>query len=102
MIIGRKAKAHYLYSQKTKISIKYAMNKIRESVIYPYVQSLYLYGSCARKEQTCDSDVDLFLVLSPSIDKELYFEDMLVLRSKVTPTDSSLPEVDLQIEIGDK
>ena len=35
MIIGKKAKAHHLYSQKTKISIKYAMNKIKESVIYP-------------------------------------------------------------------
>lgn len=65
------------------------------------MQNLYLYGSCARNEQDYDSDVDLLLELSPKIDKKLYFEDMLILKSKVVPVDDLLPEVDLKIEIGD-
>lgn len=102
MIVGKKTKAYHVYSQKSMIAIKYAIKKIKQSRISPYVQGLYLYGSCARKEQNYNSDVDLFLVLSSSIDAELYRDDILILKSEVTPMDSSLPEVDLQIEIGDK
>lgn len=102
MIVGKKSKAHHIYQQKSTLSIKYAIDKIKKSRLSPYVKSLYLYGSCSRKEQSYDSDVDLFLVLSPLINKELYHDDILILKSEVTPVDNSLPEVDLHIEIGDK
>lgn len=101
MIVGKKSMAYSVYAKRSKVSIEYALDKIRKSRIAPYVQDLYLYGSCARKEQDYDSDVDLFLVLSSDIDEAIYHEDLLLLKSNVSPTDSSLPEVDLHIEIGD-
>ena len=101
MIVGKRTKAHKIYAQKSMASIKYAINVIKSSRIAPYIHGLYLYGSCARKEQNYDSDVDLFLVLSPELDRKYYGDDILILKSKVTPPDTSLPEVDLKIEIGD-
>lgn len=101
MIVGKKSMAYSVYAKRSKVSIEYALDKIRKSRITPYVQDLYLYGSCARKEQDYDSDVDLFLVFSSDIDEAIYHEDLLLLNSNVSPTDSSLPEVDLHIEIGD-
>lgn len=101
MIVAKKGKALDIYKQKSLLSIDYAITQIKQSKLVPFVQNLYLYGSCARNEQDYDSDVDLLLELSPKIDKKLYFEDMLILKSKVVPVDDLLPEVDLKIEIGD-
>lgn len=101
MIVAKKGKALDIYKQKSLLSIEYAITQIKQSKLAPFVQNLYLYGSCARNEQDYDSDVDLLLELSPKIDKKLYFEDMLILKSKVVPVDDLLPEVDLKIEIGD-
>lgn len=102
MIVAKKGKALDIYKQKSLLSIEYAITQIKQSKLAPFVQNLYLYGSCARNEQDYDSDVDLLLELSPNIDKKLHFEDMLMLKSKVVPVDDLLPEVDLKIEIGDK
>lgn len=102
MIVAKKGKALDIYKQKSLLSIEYAITQIKQSKLAPFVQNLYLYGSCARNEQDYDSDVDLLLELSPKIDKKLHFEDMLMLKSKVVPVDDLLPEVDLKIEIGDK
>lgn len=100
MIVGRKTRTLNMYARNSDLSIRYAVEKIKQSPIAPYVENLYLYGSCARKTQNYNSDVDLFLVLSESIDRDMYYDDMLMLKSKVSPTDTTLPEVDLKIEIG--
>ena len=63
MIVGRKEKALGVYKKRSLISINYAIAQIKQSKIAPFVQDLYLYGSCARNEQDYDSDVDLLLEL---------------------------------------
>ena len=40
--------------------------QIKKSSLFPYVTGIWLFGSCARGEQTYDSDVDLFMELALS------------------------------------
>ena len=100
MIVGRKEKALGVYKKRSLISINYAIAQIKQSKIAPFVQVLYLYGSCARNEQDYDSDVDLLLELSDDIDLDKYRSDLLILRSKIISTSDDIPEADLRIEIG--
>ena len=102
MIVGRKEKALGVYKKRSLISINYAIAQIKQSKIAPFVQDLYLYGSCARNEQDYDSDVDLLLELSIDIDLDKYRDNLLILRSKIIPISDDMPEIDLRIEIGDK
>ena len=53
-------------SQRQRTAAEYALKVIQSSCIKPYIQSIYLYGSCARGEEKYSSDVDLFLELSES------------------------------------
>lgn len=100
MIVGRKEKALGVYKKRSLMSINYAITQIKQSKIAPFVQNLYLYGSCARNEQDYDSDVDLLLELSDDIDLDKYRSDLLILRSKIISTSDDIPEADLRIEIG--
>ena len=62
-------------SQRQRTAAEYALKVIQSSCIKPYIQSIYLYGSCARGEEKYSSDVDLFLELSESFPagiKEIY------------------------------
>lgn len=90
-----------VYQLRSKKSISYAINIIKNSPIAPYVQALYLYGSCARGEQTYKSDVDLFMVLSPDFDSLKYKNDVILLKSVISPTNLEMAEVDLKVVIGD-
>lgn len=87
--------------QRSNLSIKHAVDVIRRSQLSPYVSAVYLFGSCARNEQTYSSDVDMLLELDENIDKEKYHMEIIKVISSVTPLDDTLPEVDLKIEIGD-
>lgn len=102
MIVGNKKKSHQLYLERSRKTISYAIDQIQKSPLAPFVQNIYLYGSCARKEQKYGSDVDLFLELSPKVNREELQHEMTLLKANVTPLDDSLPEVDLKIEIGNK
>lgn len=79
----------------------HAIRKIRESDIAPYVSGLYLYGSCARKEQGFNSDVDLLLELSPDFNTKKYRDVVILLKGSVSPSVPDLPDVDLKVVIGD-
>lgn len=81
MIVGRKEKALGVYKKRSLISINYAIAQIKQSKIAPFVQDLYLYGSCARNEQDYDSDVDLLLELSIDIDLDKYRDNLLILNT---------------------
>lgn len=48
---------------RTQRSLEHALSKIRDSNVSPYVKHVYLYGSCARKTQTYESDVDVHVVV---------------------------------------
>lgn len=65
------------------------------------VDHVYLYGSCARETQNYSSDVDLLLQLSENGNMDLGKEYVTKLKGEVTPTDITLPEVDLKVVIGE-
>lgn len=98
--VGRRCKFQNIYDDRSNKSIAYALEKIRESDISIYVKKIYLYGSCARKEQKFNSDVDLFMELSDNFDIEKYRNTIIILKGSVSPLDSALPEVDLKVVIG--
>lgn len=51
MRVGKSKKANATCIRRSEASLNHAIRKIKESGIAPYVSGLYLYGSCARKEQ---------------------------------------------------
>lgn len=97
----RNIKKQNIYQLHSSKSIEYAVNVIRKSSIAPFVKALYLYGSCARGEQTYGSDVDLFLELQPDFDTKKYKDDVILLKGRVSPTDINMAEVDLKVVVGD-
>lgn len=81
-------------------SIQYALDRIFSSDVKPYIRRILLYGSCARRTQDYNSDIDLFLELDPGIDLEKYHDEILKLKSIVTSSELDLPEVDLKVAVG--
>lgn len=100
MIVGNRKNAHHVYLERSMQSISYAVKQIKKSTLAPYIQKLYVYGSCARGEQGYDSDVDLFMELSDDINLAQYKNDVLMLKTEVSPLDYTLPEVDLKVVVG--
>ena len=71
-------------------SLNYALSVLKQDKYKKYLKTIYLYGSCARKQQTYNSDVDLF------IQGDIPHELILKLKTEVTPKDYTLPEVELK------
>ena len=90
-----------MYQLRSRESVEYALNVIKNSPVAPFVKALYLYGSCARGEQNYGSDVDLFLELSPYFYTKRYKDDVILLKGKVSPVDINMAEVDLKVVVGD-
>lgn len=89
-------------SERHQQSLDFAVNQVKASPVFPFVQSIILFGSCARKENKWSSDVDIFLALSPEIkNHEELRRALRFLQGTISPTDMDLPEVDLKIAIGD-
>lgn len=102
MFVGRRQdeRIQSAYQERSKKSINHAMSIIENSRIFPFVDKALLYGSCARHDQRYDSDVDLFLVLDPNIDLDVYRDDLIKLKGDVSPLDYDMPEVDLHTTVG--
>lgn len=82
-----------------KKALRYAMVKISQSKLAPYIHELYLYGSYARGTQKWESDVDLLLTLeenAPDLKKEI-----IRLKSEVSRDDLDAVMVDLKVLYGD-
>lgn len=84
-----------------------AIDKIKKSKVVPYIVDVLLYGSCARDEQTEDSDVDIAMILSDEISTIKNYTSMLAdLRGAVMSTGYMNPDVDLhfvfQSELDDE
>lgn len=75
----------------------YALRVLREPQNLCKIRKIYLYGSCARKQQKYDSDVDLFLVT-----ERLSASEIAKLRSCVNSGDSKLPEVEVKISFTER
>ena len=97
----RKINKQNMYQLRSRKSVEYALNVIKNSPVAPFVKALYLYGSCARGEQSYGSDVDLFLELSSDFDTKRYKDDVILLKGKVSPVDINMAEVDLKVVVGD-
>ena len=69
-------------------------------MLEPFVERLILYGSTARGEQTYNSDIDLLLVLTKTKELQKYKKYIYMLKSELTSMDQDLPDVDLNIVIG--
>ena len=93
-----------IQSARHNNALEYALKKIRESEIFPYVKDVILYGSCARGDEKFSSDVDLFRVLHPSYDpkNKKMRTAIRLLKSDVMTDNLKDPEVDLKIVVGDE
>lgn len=78
-------------------SINGALEVLCSEVYRPYLDAVYLYGSCARGNQRFDSDVDLLLQcnekFTPDIGRSMIIDAM--------PEDWKLPDVELKFVYGD-
>lgn len=94
-------KKKYIQSERHQKALEYALNKIQSSVIFPYINEIILYGSCAKKTEKYNSDVDLFVEFQEKIkSNDDYKYAMLLLKSEVSMDDIYDPEVDLKIAFG--
>ncbi|MDO4289298.1 MAG: nucleotidyltransferase domain-containing protein [Eubacterium sp.] len=91
-----------LKSTRHAAALDYAMNKIKSSVLEPYINDVILFGSCARREEKFSSDVDLLLVLKLEYFAHPELKKILrLLKSDITSDDIRDPEVDLKIVVGE-
>lgn len=84
----------------SKQSIRHALTVLRQSSIAEYIDEVYLYGSCARREQHIGSDVDLFVVLQNGFDAKQYHNALIQIMSAIQPDSFDLPQVDIKFETG--
>ena len=73
-------------------SLKYALDILKDKY-KEYVDSIYLYGSYARKDHKYSSDVDLFICVREQTSARVIAN----MRSDVVNDDYTLPEVELMI-----
>ncbi|MCC2253392.1 nucleotidyltransferase domain-containing protein [Ruminococcus sp. CLA-AA-H200] len=99
MIIGKRKsqKVQKVYSLRSNEAIQYALNTIAKSEIAPFVKAVYLYGSCARQEQSYGSDVDLLVELTPTY--EIKSDHVVQLKSQLNKN-IELPDIEVKIVIG--
>lgn len=91
-----------MLSERHKKAIEYAVNQIQDSPISPYVKGLILFGSCARREESWNSDVDLCLVLLPEVKEMVGFSRKIhELKGIISSDELDSVEVDLKIVVGD-
>lgn len=89
-------------SERQQKALEYALDVIKESPVLPFVEGVYLYGSCARAAEKWTSDVDLFMELHPSfLERKDLRIPLRLLKSEVSSDELYNPEVDLKIVVGD-
>lgn len=81
-----------LVEDRHKKSLQYALNVLKTNYS-KHIQSIYLYGSFARKDHSYNSDIDLLVC----VDSDVTARMVAHMRSDVTPDDYELPEVELMI-----
>ena len=96
-----------IQSERQRKALEYALEIIRKSPVFPYVKAVYLFGSCARKEERFDSDVDLLLVMREEFEEVAEADRKMrkaarQLSSQVSVHANREPKVDLKLVIGDE
>lgn len=77
-------------------ALDYAIQEITDWKYRDRINKIYLYGSCARKEEQVDSDIDLYIEL----DVEIPAADIRDIKVKCNSGDWKLPDVDVKIGAG--
>ena len=103
MIVGNKKSraARELYNARSNKAIQFALAEIKKSDIGSYVQHVYLYGSCARNEQSYGSDVDLLVELNESFRAvKRKFALSSALRGSLNAHNEIFPDIEVIFVIG--
>lgn len=77
-------------------AITYALNILNDNPYKSYIDKIYMFGSCARKNQKYTSDIDLLVECNENIPPELARK----MRIAVMPEELDMPEIDLKFVIN--
>lgn len=103
MIVGKRktGSCSPVLAARVEKTLGYALCRLAGSALSPYINKVYLYGSCAREEQTYKSDVDLLVEFSEDIDPVKHGPAIIRLKGTISPSSLEFPEVDMHVVIGD-
>lgn len=88
-------------SKRQAAALEYALDQLHRSDIAPYIEKVYLYGSCAKGEENWDSDVDIFIQLSETCrDHPEIKKCMILLKGSASTDNIEEPEADLKFVVG--
>ncbi len=85
-------------TERHQEAIEYALNILSANPYKSYIDKIYMFGSCARKEQRYTSDVDLLVECGERIPPEL----VRSMRIAVMPEELDMPEIDLKFVARDQ
>lgn len=58
VLVSPTHKTTIIHSNRQQKVLDYALDQIQSSTLMPYINAIYLYGSCARRQEHWDSDVE--------------------------------------------
>lgn len=79
-------------------ALESVLKKIKEYDYYKYMNSIYLYGSCARGTHNSSSDIDLIIFTKELLDRNTQND----IRLHISNTDYTMPEIDIKFRTGTK
>lgn len=90
-------------SKRHRDAIIYALQQLKSFELSPYIEKVYLYGSCARGEEKWSSDVDLCIILKESVKTVSKYSPLMHTMKGILSDDKiDSVEVDTKIFIGDE
>ena len=70
---------YVIKSERHQRTLHQYISSVLSNEFVKYINKIYLYGSCARNEQTFYSDIDLFIVLKENINDDEFWKVKSVL-----------------------
>lgn len=70
---------YVIKSERHQRTLHKYISSVLSNEFVKYINKIYLYGSCARNEQTFYSDIDLFIVLKENISDDEFWKVKSVL-----------------------
>ena len=87
--------------KKFQNGIEYALEFLKNNILKDYINNVILFGSCARKENKFNSDIDLLIVFSEDIKNvNRYNKEIRLIKSDLSYINDELPEIDIKAFIG--
>ena len=91
-----------LLSARHENALRYALDVIKTSDLCQYTKALYVYGRCARHEETYDDDLELMLVLAEEVEHmPRYYSLICQLMNDVTDPTLFCVRTDLEVVTDD-